>query len=223
MPLRREGCFSTPTPVLFFCQRATEFLHSETLSGRRSVCVCVCVGLTLMVCQQIKYEGPPDTLHRRRRHYLQRLAMNTWPSTSQQPSHRAIDIGLCRYQHTTIRTLSIFDRRQLHFHIAVRNLGAFIEFSAARNLFRSLGKRWKVVVALAKRKRQGAAVRLQAFARASEARKRVNELRKQRWANTMIGQQASSRWPLRNVSVCGYVWCYASLLLWPSVFRFRCM
>lgn len=54
-------------------------------------------------------------------------------------------------------------------------------------------------VALAKSKRQDVAVRLQGFARETEARKKVRALRRQHWANVMIGRQASTSSPPGNM------------------------
>lgn len=50
--------------------------------------------------------------------------------------------------------------------------------------------RWKAFVGQAKLKRHHAAARLQALARAKEAKKTVAGLRRERWARTMIGRQA---------------------------------
>lgn len=56
----------------------------------------------------------------------------------------------------------------------------------------SLLCRWKTFTRLAKDERLLATTRLQALARAMEAKKTTNALRRERWARTMIGRQASS-------------------------------
>lgn len=60
-------------------------------------------------------------------------------------------------------------------------------------------RRWQAFVDSAKLERHEAATRLQALARAKEAKKKTAELRRQCWANAMIGRQVRKDPGIQNV------------------------
>eukprot|EP00903_Cladosiphon_okamuranus_P012921 g12064.t1 len=68
-----------------------------------------------------------------------------------------------------------------------------------RSLRRRL-KRWKAFWDLAKLERHEAATKLQAVARAREAKNRAADLRRERWASTMIGSQARQQQCIQRFS-----------------------